>query len=84
MLDANLKAVIRPLDPMSTPTYDAMVFGATSFVGQILCRYLWEEFGLQGEMKRGRGRALAREIGEATEFARERRRGAAARRRRRF
>ena len=36
---------------MSTPTHDAIAFGATSFVGQILCRYLLEEFGLQGEMK---------------------------------
>ena len=36
---------------MSTPTHDAIAFGATSFVGQILCRYLWEEFGARGEMK---------------------------------
>ena len=36
---------------MSTPTHDAIAFGATSFVGQILCRYLWGEFGARGEMK---------------------------------
>ena len=35
----------------STPTYDAIAFGATSFVGQILCGYLWEEFGAHGEIK---------------------------------
>lgn len=29
---------------MTTPTYDIVVFGATSFVGQILCRYLSEQF----------------------------------------
>jgi len=27
------------------PTHDLVVFGATSFVGQILTRYLTEEFG---------------------------------------
>jgi short subunit dehydrogenase-like uncharacterized protein len=36
---------------MSTPSHDLVAFGATSFVGKILCRYLWEEFGAQGEMK---------------------------------
>jgi short subunit dehydrogenase-like uncharacterized protein len=36
---------------MSTPSYDLVAFGATSFVGKILCRYLWEEFGAQGELK---------------------------------
>jgi short subunit dehydrogenase-like uncharacterized protein len=36
---------------MKSPPYDLVVFGATSFVGQILCRYLWEEFGAQGELK---------------------------------
>jgi short subunit dehydrogenase-like uncharacterized protein len=29
----------------SSRTYDVIVFGATSFVGQILCRYLVKEFG---------------------------------------
>jgi short subunit dehydrogenase-like uncharacterized protein len=36
---------------MSTPSYDLVAFGATSFVGKILCRYLWEEFGAQGEQR---------------------------------
>lgn len=30
---------------MTTKTFDVIVFGATSFVGQILCRYLLSEFG---------------------------------------
>lgn len=30
---------------MKKPSFDVVVFGATSFVGQILCRYLLEEFG---------------------------------------
>ncbi|MES2901585.1 MAG: saccharopine dehydrogenase NADP-binding domain-containing protein [Pseudomonadota bacterium] len=30
---------------MTTPSYTLIVFGATSFVGQILCRYLLDEFG---------------------------------------
>lgn len=36
---------------MSTSSHDLVAFGATSFVGKILCRYLLEEFGAQGEMK---------------------------------
>jgi short subunit dehydrogenase-like uncharacterized protein len=36
---------------MSTPSHDLVAFGATSFVGRILCRYLEDEFGAQGEMK---------------------------------
>jgi short subunit dehydrogenase-like uncharacterized protein len=36
---------------VSTPSHDLVAFGATSFVGKILCRYLQEEFGAQGEMK---------------------------------
>ena len=36
---------------MSAPSHDLIAFGATSFVGQILCRYLWEEFGAKGELK---------------------------------
>jgi short subunit dehydrogenase-like uncharacterized protein len=35
---------------MTTQTYDVVVFGATSFVGQILTRYLFEEFGLDGKL----------------------------------
>jgi len=36
---------------MSAPSHDLVAFGATSFVGKILCRYLWDEFGAQGKMK---------------------------------
>jgi short subunit dehydrogenase-like uncharacterized protein len=31
--------------PMKTPSHDLIVFGATSFVGQILARYLFAQFG---------------------------------------
>ena len=36
---------------MTTQPYDVVVFGATSFVGQILTRYLFEEFGLDGKLR---------------------------------
>ncbi len=36
---------------MNVPKYDVIVFGATSFVGQILCRYLLKRFGVGGELK---------------------------------
>ena len=36
---------------MSGQSYDLVVFGATSFVGKILTRCLWEEFGAHGEIK---------------------------------
>ena len=36
---------------MTTRTCDVVVFGATSFVGQILTRYLFDEFGLDGELR---------------------------------
>jgi short subunit dehydrogenase-like uncharacterized protein len=36
---------------MTTPHYDVVVFGATSFVGQILTRYLFDEFGLDGKLR---------------------------------
>ena len=46
---------------MTTPSYDLVAFGATSFVGKILCRYLWEEFGAQGEINWGAaGRSMAK------------------------
>jgi short subunit dehydrogenase-like uncharacterized protein len=35
----------------SAPAFDLIAFGATSFVGKILCRYLWEKFGAHGELK---------------------------------
>ena len=31
--------------------FDVIVFGATSFVGQILVQYLWKRHGLKGEVK---------------------------------
>lgn len=34
---------------MSKPSLDVVVFGATSFVGQILCRYLLQEFGSKNQ-----------------------------------
>ena len=36
---------------MSKKSFDVVAFGATSFVGQILCRYLLEEFGIGGDLK---------------------------------
>ena len=50
---------------VSTPSHDLVAFGATSFVGKILCRYLQEEFGAQGEMKwaaAGRSKAKLEEL----------------------
>jgi len=50
---------------MSTPSHDLVAFGATSFVGKILCRYLLEEFGAQGDMKwaaAGRSKAKLEEL----------------------
>ena len=40
---------------MADRSLDVVVFGATSFVGKILCRYLLDEFGSQGELKWGAG-----------------------------
>ena len=37
---------------MSNAKYDVVVFGATSFVGQILCRYLYQRHGASGESLR--------------------------------
>lgn len=37
--------------PMRTKTHDVVLFGATSFVGQILARYLLEEFGCNGRLR---------------------------------
>ena len=36
---------------MKAPRHDLLVFGATSFVGQILTRYLFEEFGTHGKLR---------------------------------
>lgn len=36
---------------MSDTQYDLIVFGATSFVGEILCRYLAENYGIDGDVR---------------------------------
>ena len=36
---------------MSDTPFDVVVFGATSFVGQILCQYLTDTYGVDGELK---------------------------------
>ncbi|OZG73796.1 saccharopine dehydrogenase [Hahella sp. CCB-MM4] len=36
---------------MGDKKYDVILFGATSFVGQILARYLTDQFGVNGELK---------------------------------
>jgi short subunit dehydrogenase-like uncharacterized protein len=36
---------------MNKKPYDVIIFGATSFVGQILTRYLLEQFGLDGSLR---------------------------------
>jgi short subunit dehydrogenase-like uncharacterized protein len=46
-------------------THDLVVFGATSFVGQLLARYLYQEFGLRGRLRwaiAGRSRAKLEEL----------------------
>ena len=55
---------------MKTPAHDVVVFGATSFVGRILSRYLVQRFGVGSELKwaaAGRSQArleeLRRELG---------------------
>jgi short subunit dehydrogenase-like uncharacterized protein len=39
------------MTPHATRPHDVVVFGATSFVGQILTRYLYETFGLDGKLR---------------------------------
>lgn len=36
---------------MSCSPYDVIAFGATSFVGRLLCRYLVERYGVGGELR---------------------------------
>lgn len=36
---------------MSKPSFDVVVFGASSFVGAILSRYLWQRHGAAGELR---------------------------------
>jgi short subunit dehydrogenase-like uncharacterized protein len=50
---------------MSKPMFDVVVFGATSFVGQILARYLFEQYGVGGELRwaaAGRSRSRLEEL----------------------
>ena len=50
---------------MRTLPYDLVAFGATSFVGKILCRYLLDEYGTQGDVKwaaAGRSRVKLEEL----------------------
>ncbi|MDE1999950.1 MAG: saccharopine dehydrogenase NADP-binding domain-containing protein [Burkholderiales bacterium] len=50
---------------MPSSPYQIIVFGATSFVGQILCRYLWQRHGAEGEVKwamAGRSRAKLEQV----------------------
>jgi short subunit dehydrogenase-like uncharacterized protein len=50
---------------MTRQKYDVIVFGATSFVGQILVRYMYEEFGLHGPLRwaaAGRSRPKLEEL----------------------
>ena len=46
---------------MHSEKYDLIVFGATSFVGQILCRYLTSEYGVNGQVRwAAAGRSLGK------------------------
>ena len=36
---------------MNSAQFDLIVFGATSFVGEILCHYLSDEYGIDGDVK---------------------------------
>ncbi len=50
---------------MSNKKYDVVIFGATSFVGQILCGYMWQRHGLKGEVSwamAGRSRTKLDEV----------------------
>lgn len=50
-------------------TYDLVVFGATSFVGQIMCRYLAARHGTDGDLRwaiAGRSEAKLDEVAAAT------------------
>ena len=35
---------------MDKPAFDIVVFGATSFVGQLVCRYMAERYGDDGDV----------------------------------
>ncbi len=49
---------------MAEPKFDLIVFGATSFVGQILCRYLLERHGAGGEFRWAIAGRSAAKLGE--------------------
>ncbi len=36
---------------MTNTQFDLIVFGATSFVGELLCRYLTDQYGIDGDVK---------------------------------
>ncbi|MEX0300352.1 MAG: trans-acting enoyl reductase family protein, partial [Kordiimonas sp.] len=36
---------------MTQPAFDFVVFGATSFVGEILCQYMMDEYGVDGDVR---------------------------------
>ena len=53
---------------MTPRKHDIVVFGATSFVGQILCRYLLEQFGTEGQLDwaiAGRSQAKLEDLRDA-------------------
>ena len=61
---------------MNEKPYDLVAFGATSFVGKLLCRYLTHEFGFDGRLRwaaAGRSRrkleALRSSLGKAAAAA---------------
>ncbi len=64
----------KPAVPTSRKRFDLVVFGASSFVGKIICRYLLERLGNAGSVRWAMaGRSLAKlqalqaELGEASE-----------------
>jgi len=57
---------------MPEPDFDIVVFGATSFVGRILCEYLMDRHGIDGELRwaaagrsRDRLESLRKSLGDA-------------------
>ena len=54
---------------MTTKPFDLVVFGATSFVGQILTRYLFEEFGLDDKLRWAAAGGRSGKLEELRKFA---------------
>jgi dihydrofolate reductase len=50
---------------MTTRPHDIVVFGATSVVGQILVRYLYDEFGVARDLDWAAGDSYVPEFSEA-------------------